>query len=105
MSEELLSEKYSEILSEDQIRVIPLLAFGMTPAKAARSANISDVTVRQWLRTDAAFRSALTDFIDRSRYYHAAMLNQAAVKAWERIFEYLDTDYPEEDRIGRTNQA
>lgn len=98
-------EKYIDELSEQQIRAIPLLAFGMKPSKVAKTINVSDTTIRQWMRTDQNFRQAMSEFIDNSRYYHVSMLNQAAVRAWDRMFEYLDTDYPEEDRVGRTNQA
>lgn len=107
MSDEVtdITSGYAESLSEQQIRAIQLIAFGMHPGKVAKSIGVSDVTVRQWMRTDPAFRKALVDFTDNQRHYHQSMLNQAAVRAWDRLFEYLDTDYPEEDRIGRTNQA
>lgn len=98
-------EQHSNNLSEDQIRCLPLLAFGMSAAKAAKTLNLSDTTIRQWMRSDPAFRTALSDFTSHIKYYHMAMLNQAAVLAWDRVFEFLETNYPEEDKIGRSNQA
>lgn len=100
-----LIEKYSDELTEDQIRVLPLISFGMTAAKVSKITNVSAVSIRQWMRTDQKFRSALHQFQGYTNLYHMTMLNQAGALAWDRIFEILEADYSEEDKIGRTNQA
>lgn len=100
-----LIEKYSNELSEDQIRVLPLISFGMSATRASKISKVSATTIRQWMRTDTRFRTALHDFQSYTNLYHMAMLNQAGALAWDRVFEILEADYDTDDKIGRTNQA
>lgn len=100
-----LIEKYSAELSEDQIRALPLISFGMSAARVSKITNVSATTIRQWMRTDSLFRSALSEFQDYTNLYHMAMLNQAGSLAWDRVFEILESEYDSGDKVGRINQA
>lgn len=98
-------EKYANELTEDQIRVLPLISFGMSAARVSKITKVSATTIRQWMRTDIRFRTALHEFQGYTNLYHMAMLNQAGALAWDRVFEILEADYDPDDKIGRTNQA
>jgi len=100
-----LMDKYSEELTEDQVRVLPLMCFGMSTNKISKITGIAQATLRQWAKTDMTFRSAIREFRQYSDLYHVMMLNQAATMAWDRVFEYLESDYNLDDKINRSNQA
>lgn len=106
-SEEInqMIQKYSDELSEDQLRALPMLAFGMTASRVAKLVNVSPTTIRNWKATDQTFRRALQEFAGKANIYHLAMLNQAASIAWDRVFEILQDEYDVEDKVGRNNQA
>lgn len=100
-----LIDRYSEELTEEQVKVLPLLCFGMSTNRIEKLTKVSKSSIRQWSRTDPAFRSAIREFRQYSNLYHVMMLNQAAVVAWDRVFELLETDYDIDDKSNRSNQA
>lgn len=98
-------EKHADTLTEEQLKVLPLVGYGMTTAKAARVTGIEATSIRQWMRTNKEFRAAMRDVKAMAMDYHRALLNQAAVVAWDRLFEVLESDYAEDDTTGRRVQA
>lgn len=82
-------ETYSATLDAEQLEVLPLVAYGMTPGNISKRTGISEAVIRKWIQTNPAFRQAVIDFRKVKDEYHKTMLEQASVFAWSTVFEVL----------------
>lgn len=98
-------DKYSDLLDEDQLRALPLVGYGASYDKVAKQLGLGKQTVLQWYRADPNFRNAVIEFKSNAQGYHRSMLNQSMVLAWDRIFEYVSTEYDTADKDNRTLQV
>lgn len=98
-------DQYANHLTDEQLRVAPLLAFGMTARKASEQLKIPYPDILLWSRTSPHMRSLINELRSYSNRYHKNMLNQAAVMAWDRVFEFLGQEYDEMDKDNRNIQA
>lgn len=98
-------DKFSDLLDEDQLRALPLVGYGMSYDRVAKQLGLGKQTVLQWYRADPNFRNAVIEFKSNAQGYHRSMLNQSMVIAWDRIFEYVSTEYDTDDKDNRTLQV
>lgn len=98
-------DRHSENLTPQQLQAIPMIAYGTSISRVSDYLKVPYQTVLQWSRTDYKFRMALEEFRQYVGDYHNAMLNQTAVYAWDRVFEFLTQTFDEDDKDNRNLQA
>ena len=93
--------KYADVLDPQQLDAVPLLAYDMPYSKVAKYLGLQPQKVQMWIKTDPNFRAAIDEFKDFKRSYHGMMLDQLGTMAMDRIFEYLSTNYGQDDKMIR----
>lgn len=81
--------EYGDRLTEQQIKALPLLAYGAQPKDIAKHIGATPDEIRQWLSTNMDLRAAVARAKTSMRDFHKQMLDQAGAYTWSIIFEKL----------------
>ena len=84
-----ITNSYSDKLNKDQLEILPLVAYGMSISKIAKTIGLPEAKIRRWVNNDPIFRQAVMDFSQVKEDYNKMMLDQASVFAWSTVFEVL----------------
>ena len=97
-------EKYVDRLDENQIKALPLIAYGMASHNVAKQLNLPHNTILMWIRADHVFREALAIFKRYQEDYHRQKLNLVGALAWSKLENILTAEFDINDKDNRKLQ-